>query len=286
MPLKVIEFVAPAIEALAQGLGYFEEEGVELEIRRTRSSVEQRAVLRDGACDVGLTAIDNIIAWNGDGDDLLLLAQVERTTVLDLIARPSIENVAGLRGKTLAVDAVTNGFAIALRQILADHGVGEGSYEMTPAGGINERFEALTSGVADAGLLGPPWSLQAIEQGLHRLTTVEAELRDFPGIGVVVRAARIEELRPRLTPYLRALDRAARWAAADNREAALEILAQSGFKGAGAVALFDACPADIWPSAPGVELLFEMRDRLGLLPDSPSRPEQILDRSVLEASAR
>lgn len=117
--LRINEFVAPGLQALAHGLGYFEAAGLDLEVERTRSATDQRRRVMSNECDAALTAIDNLIAWDAEGDDLRLVAQVERTTVLDLVARPDVGSVAELRGSTLAVDAVDSGFAIVLRWILS-----------------------------------------------------------------------------------------------------------------------------------------------------------------------
>jgi ABC-type nitrate/sulfonate/bicarbonate transport system substrate-binding protein len=275
--LRINEFVASGVEALAQALGCFDAEGLELKIERTRSATEQRARVMANGCDAALTAIDNLIAWDAEGDDLRLIAQVERTTVLDLITDPAVGSIEELRGSTLAVDAVESGFAIVLRQILAWHGIEDGAYRLEAEGGIKERFAALTEGRASAGLLGPPWSYQALDAGLHRLTSVEAELPAFPGIGLVVRAARLAELETPLKLYIKALESAARWAAEAERDEAIRLLVEAGFDERGATDLLDVCPSTLVPSLPGVELLFTMRRELGLLPDGAPRPEDLLE---------
>jgi ABC-type nitrate/sulfonate/bicarbonate transport system substrate-binding protein len=262
--LRVIEFVAPGVEAIAQRRGLYAEHGVEIETVRTRSSTEQRERMQSGDCDVALTAIDNLIAWNAAGDDLVLVGQVERTTVLDLVA--AAERIEDLRGTTLAVDAVDTGFAIVLRKILRDHGLGANDYELLAAGGIQQRCDAITGGQASGGLLGPPWSDQALAQGLRRLTTVEAALPDFPGIGVAVRSARLAELRDPLKRYLAALADAAAWAGAAPRDEAVALLVDAGFPPAGAGALLDVVPADVSVALDGVDLLYAMRRELDALP--------------------
>lgn len=262
--LRVIEFVPPAVEAIAQQRGLYAGHGVEIETVRTRSSTEQRERMQSGDCDVALTAIDNLIAWNTGGDDLVLVGQVERTTVLDLVA--SVERIEDLRGATLAVDAVDTGFAIVLRKILRDHGLGSDDYELLPAGGIQQRCDAITGRQAAGGLLGPPWSDQALAHGLHRLTTVEAALPDFPGIGVAVRVVRLEELRDPLARYLAALADAAAWATSTPRDEVITLLVDAGFPADGAGALLDVVPADIAVARGGVELLYAIRRELGVLP--------------------
>ena len=279
MTLRVIEFVPPAVEAIALHLGLFDN-ALALDVVRTRSSIEQRDRMLSDDCDVGLTAIDNLIKWNAQGADLRLVAQVERTTVLDLVAAPGIASVSDLRGATLAVDAVDSGFAIVLRKILLDHGVPAGEYELLSAGGINERCDALVSGRATAGLLGPPWSTRAIESGLIRLTTAEDALPALPGIGVVVRASRHAEVADRLQPYLEGLDAAVRWVAETDRAAAIEVLVAAGFDEQGAAALLDVVPRSLEPSVEGVELLYAMRREMGLLPQGAPVAEDLFLESL------
>ena len=272
--LRVIEFVAPGVEAIAQRRGLYAEHGVEIETVRTRSSTEQRERMQSGDCDVALTAIDNLIAWNAAGDDLVLVGQVERTTVLDLVA--AAERIEDLRGTTLAVDAVDTGFAIVLRKILRDHGLDADDYELLAAGGIQQRCDAITGGQASGGLLGPPWSDQALAQGLHRLTTVETALPDFPGIGVAVRAARLEELRDALARYLAALADAAAWAARTPRDEVIALLVEAGFPASGAGALLDVVPADVSVARGGVELLYAIRRELDVLPAGAPQPVDLV----------
>jgi ABC-type nitrate/sulfonate/bicarbonate transport system substrate-binding protein len=275
MSWRVIEFVSPGVEAIARQLGLFDEDALELEVVRTRSSSEQRDRLLSGECDAGLTAIDNLITWNTQGADLRLVAQVERTTVLDLIAAPDIATIADLRGATVAVDAVDSGFAIVLRKILLDHGVAAGDYELLAAGGIQERCDALVSARADAGLLGPPWSGRAIERGLVRLTTAEEALPALPGIGVVVRASHHVESADRLRSYLEGLQSAVRWVAEADRATAIDVLVAAGFGAQGAAAVLDVVPRSLEPSTEGVELLYAMRRELGLLPEGAPAADQL-----------
>jgi hypothetical protein len=54
-----------------------------------------------------------------DGGDLRIVAQVESTTPLQLVAGLSVTGVQGLRGAVLGVDAVNHGFPVVPRHLLA-----------------------------------------------------------------------------------------------------------------------------------------------------------------------
>ena len=263
--LRVIEFVAPSLGVLAHGLGLFDAAGIEVDAVRTRSSTEQRAGLMDGTYDLGLTAIDNLIAWDADGDDLVVVAQVERTTVLDLCAAPDVGAIAELRGRTLAVDAVDTGFAILLRHVLATHGLAPDKYELLPAGGIQQRMEAVIEGRAAAGSSDhrSTTSPSGAAAGSSRAPTRRS--RDCRG------SARCSGPPRRPRPgsgeaYVRALAGAAAWATDDREEEAVRMLEAAGFDREGAVQLFAIRARTVAPAGDGIALLYEMRRDLGMLP--------------------
>jgi ABC-type nitrate/sulfonate/bicarbonate transport system substrate-binding protein len=276
--LEIIEFVPPAAEALAGALGYFDEASLTVQTTRTRSAPEQRNRLLAGEFDAGLTAIDNLIAWNADGADLMLVAQVERTTVLDLVARAGTRSFDELAGARFAVDSPVTGFSIVLRAMFAKHGIHIGDDQLVAAGAIAERLEAIRSGRADAALLGPPWSQEAVASGMVRLATVESEFPNFPGIGLAVRRTRIGLVRSALSAYLRACSKAAAWARdPTHRDEALALLVDAGFPPQGAGAILDVVPPSLTPVMDGVRLLYNMRRQLRRLPMSAPDVEELVD---------
>ena len=277
--LRVIEFVPPSLGVLAHARGLFDAAGVEVDAVRTRSSTEQRAGLMDGTYDLGLTAIDNLIAWDADGDDLVVVAQVERTTVLDLCAAPDVGAIAELRGRTLAVDAVDTGFAILLRHVLATRGLAPDGYELLPAGGIQQRMEAVVEGRAAAGLLGPPFNQIALGRGCRVLAHAHEEVPRLPGIGAVLRASATPATMGAAHAYVRALAESAAWATDDREDEAVGMLEAAGFDREGAVQLFGIRARSVTPDDDGIALLYEMRRDLGMLP-AGAPPAEALVRSM------
>jgi ABC-type nitrate/sulfonate/bicarbonate transport system substrate-binding protein len=272
----MIEFVPASLHVLAAGLGHLDEAGLQVETVRTRSSTEQRAKLMDGRCDLGLTAIDNLIAWDAEGDDLVLVGQVERTTILDLCAAPDVGGFEDLRGRALAVDATDTGFAIVLRHVLARHGLPAGEYDLLAAGGIQQRMEAVIEGRAAAGLLGPPFNRVAIDRGCHVLTGAHDEFPAMPGIGAVLRASLPQETKDAAAAYLTALERAAAWATDERESEAVAMLEDAGFDPAGARGLFDIRARSLAPAREGIAWLYEMRRELSMLPAGAPTPDELV----------
>jgi len=259
--LKVMWFVPPAIHAVADSGGLLAAYGLHVEGIPTGSSDQQYEALLAGECDVAVTAMDNVILWNrrGRGDDFRIVAQVERTTSIALVARPEFTTVASLDGGRLLVDSVENGFVIALRMMLDDAGIAFDACTVLPAGGVKERFAALIAGDGDATLLGPPFLGMAEAAGMQCLAHADRAFPGFPGQGIVVRTGQLGDRRDEIVRWLAALEQARADIVADPlalmpRGATLPV----------ATALVDAVSTTLVPDPAGIDLLVAQRRHLGL----------------------
>jgi ABC-type nitrate/sulfonate/bicarbonate transport system substrate-binding protein len=277
--LRVLWFVPPPLAIVAQGLAMATE--VTLLSRRNTSSDEQFEALASGESDAVVTAIDNVMDWNlRDGpQDFRVVAQLERTTPLSVVARRDRTSLENLRGATILVDAPRNGFIVALRAMLADAGVGPEAYVLDPVGGVKERHDAIVTGHGHATLLGPPFDAMAIAAGLTRLATVQERYPAFPGQGLVVSSAALERMRPALSAWLRNLENA-RQSMGIAPEAARQALTSAGFPEPAVNAMLGATPASLVPDRAGIELLIEQRRRTGL-PGANTTYEGLVESSLL-----
>lgn len=262
--MKVMWFAPPAVALAAQGLSLPGAAGIDA--IRTRGSDEQFDTLVRGECDAVVTAMDNIFAWNrrpGPGD-FCIVAQIERTTPLVVMARPGVASIADLKGASLLVDAPGNGFVIALRALLKAEGLGPADYRLVEAGGVKERLDALLAGQGDATLLGPQFDEVAKRAGHHALTTVQDRYPKFPGQGVVVSRAALPRFQQDLSRWLRALDSACHRAVTFPLEVTEAMVQASGVDAATVSGLQRGIPDALQPDRAGVELLIAMRRELQL----------------------
>ena len=134
------------------------------------------------------TALDNVVAYNqGDGSpqapkDVDLIAVMGGTNGANsLIAQPEIKSIKDLKGRDLAVDAISTGYAFVLQEILAKNGVANGEYKLVAFGNTPTRFKALQEKKAVAGLLAPPVSQAAVAQGYVNLADAAEALGGYQG---------------------------------------------------------------------------------------------------------
>jgi ABC-type nitrate/sulfonate/bicarbonate transport system substrate-binding protein len=182
-PLRVIAFDGgwnlPVWAAQRQG--FFEANGVSVTIAWTPSSAYLITALLDGRYDIALAGIDNLVAYQeGQGEAKIpdnpdLFAFLGNDGGFASIASaPAVKSFAELKGRTVAVDAMTTGYAFVVREILARNGIAETDVTYVRAGGTANRYRDLLAGKQDATLLRTPFELLVRERGYNVLATAES----------------------------------------------------------------------------------------------------------------
>ncbi len=163
--------------------GFFERHGVSVTLETTPSSMYQAQKLVAGEFDLACTAVDNVIAYQeGAGEveldrepDLFIVmgaTQIE----LSFVVSPEIESYADLSGKSLAMDALTTGFAFALYRMLENAGLDPSATELVSVGSTPSRWESVREGQHAGTLLIEPFTSMAKAAGFRVL---ESSLETF-----------------------------------------------------------------------------------------------------------
>ena len=218
--IRVIEFpstgILPHHVAMEQGL--FEAEGLNVEITATPNSVFQITNLIDGNFEIAGTAIDNIVAYQeGQGvaelsrePDLFAFMGASQVN-LGLTVQADIAGYSDLKGTTLAVDALSTGFAFQLREMLEINGIGLDEYELIPVGATKARLESLIAGEHAGALLNPPFTQFGEAAGLRVIDYSQDALPPCQ-IGVMGACRGWAEAHPQaLEGFIRAELRAIDW---------------------------------------------------------------------------
>lgn len=197
--------------------GSFAKRDLDVRLHYTASSVEQVMALVGGKCQVGLTGFDNIVAYQeGQGE-----AQLDRApdlfafmggdnAFLSLVAAGDIASYADLKGRKIAVDAMTTGFAFVLREMLERNGIAASDVTFERAGGVVERFQGLKEGRFAATLVLTPFDLMAQAAGCRVLQSAASLIPHYQGVvGCAGRAwasAHRSQLERFIAGYREALD--------------------------------------------------------------------------------
>ncbi len=165
----------------AQRQGFFEANGISVQIGYTPSSGFLVTSLFDRKYDIALALADNLVAYQEGQGEAKIPADPDLTIFmsgdggfLSVVAAPSIRSFADLKGKSLSVDAMTTGAAFVLRELTARNGLGAGEVTYGTAGGTANRYNDLLAGKHDATLLRTPFEVLAQNRGYHVLANADA----------------------------------------------------------------------------------------------------------------
>lgn len=233
-PISVIAFPgAPNLPVFAaEQEGWFAEEGLELRLEFTPSSVYQAETVAAGRADMAFTAFDNVVAYAegqgaaGEGVDPDYVV-VMGATQLDvaLMAAADIAEPAALAGRRLALDAPTTGFAFVAYEILRRAGLSRDDVEMEAVGATPQRWQALKGGATDATLTIEPFTSLAGAAGFRPLGSTMGLFDAYQGGIVAARRGFARDHPDRVRGLLRAMLRGLAWVRDPaNREAATALL--------------------------------------------------------------
>jgi ABC-type nitrate/sulfonate/bicarbonate transport system substrate-binding protein len=126
--------------------GYFEAQGVRVELAYTPNSGFLVKSVLEGRADLAFAAIDNVIAYQEgqgessipDGPDLFAFMGGD-AGFISIVASPAVKSVTDLKGRTVSVDAMTTGFAFVVRELVTRNGLAESDVNFVRAGGTANR---------------------------------------------------------------------------------------------------------------------------------------------------
>ena len=201
----------------AQDKGFFAANGVAVKITPTPNSVFQLTGLIQGRFDLGMTAIDNLIAYREgqgeapvEGPDLVAVMGGDNG-FLRLTSVPEVKSIGDLRGKTVSVDARTTGYAFVLFEILDRNGLREPAYSVERAGGVLQRYQALLEKKQAATLLLSPFEVQAQARGFNVLADAVTVIGPYQGLVLGTRKSWADANRGAVVGFIRAYVQAVEW---------------------------------------------------------------------------
>lgn len=297
-PLEVIVFPGGFNWPLwvGQDKGFFAANGVEVKITPTPNSVFQIENLVAGKFDIAFSTIDNVIAYDeGQGEVALPVApdlfafMGGQYGAVRLVTKPEIRTFADLKGKSLAVDAATTGYAFVLRKILQKNGLAESDYTIARVGGTAARAEALMQGKTDGTILTSPLELAPEAAGFHRIANAVDAIGPYQAVLGVARRAWAKDHETGLVGFIRGYVASLAWLADPaHRDEAAAIYRKNLPRASEAAALkaWDvllASPEGFQKkgeiSLPGVRTVLELRSEYGRPQKNLTDPSKYIDES-------
>lgn len=223
----------PILAALENG--YFATADIAIHLDPITGSVQQITGMMEGKYDLGMTAFDNVLAYDAGQAEAKLAGEVDLVAFLGgeggslhLITAPEVKTIEGLKGKTLAVDAKSTGYAFVLYRIAAMHGVAQGDYSVLAVGSSQKRLDALIQGQAAGTLLSKPFDAFAVAKGFNDLVTMSKLFPHYQSTVGFTRRQWAKDHSEVLIAFIRAYVQGSLWLFDSNhKEGAIDLLMKS-----------------------------------------------------------
>jgi ABC-type nitrate/sulfonate/bicarbonate transport system substrate-binding protein len=290
--IKIGLFNQDAAIIAANQKGFLKQENIRIEIDTVTDSPTLLRNLISGKYDLILNNADNVIAWaEGQGEDpqkndFVIFLGGSQGVDQKLVVAPGINDYQDLKGKVLAADAVTTGYAVVAMAILKKHGLEwKRDYEVKSFGNTTARADAMSRGEAVGAMMSMA-DEEIKKRGFKILTEAKDHVKHYArGLGATRRewANANEDLVVRFT---RAMIRATDWLQdGKNKDDVIQLLlGETKNNKARAEAMYVATLSPTMGltarsrlDMEGIRTVIELREIAGLMKPPVPKPEKYVD---------
>jgi ABC-type nitrate/sulfonate/bicarbonate transport system substrate-binding protein len=259
----------------AKDLGLFKKYNVDVQHTPLDSSPSVMEAFVSGQSDMAIANVGTAVNAYFRGVPLRILAGTPASDYPIMAVSSSIDGVAGLKGKKIAVWSVPSDATLALNALV------EAKYGLTPAKDLTyvkvpaqNVCDTIRRNQADAGIVFEPFASSCLTSGAHRVAAAGTVSFDPPKLVsssvIIVNADFLEKHTHAVEAVLSALDEAVTWAA-KNKTAAVQSLAQYSGQPESAIGLsYDSANFDIAIDRSYHDILLKHYQEAGLIKQIPT----------------
>lgn len=211
----------------AQEQGIFAKHGIDAQLVLIRGGATLVASLVTGEIQAAFTSGVSVLGAAAQGVDVKMLTSISSRVSWKLIANPQIKKADELRGKRFGVQSIVGSTwmyaMLALEQLGLDPK--RDGISFLPIGDAVTIGHALEAGRIDAAVLDPTLSRRLTGKGFSQVVDLAKTNATFPGLGLGVTRAQLEQQTATIEKIVTALTEGAALAQIPaNKRAALKIL--------------------------------------------------------------
>jgi NitT/TauT family transport system substrate-binding protein len=228
---------------LTEQLGFFKEEGLDVELINSRAGVEAENELLAGAVQGVVGFYDHTIDLQAKGKYLVSIVQFSQAPgEVELVATAkadTIKSPADFKGKTLGITGIGSSTDFLTQYLAVKNGVKIGEFTTLPVGAGNTFIAAMKQGKIDAGMTTEPTVAQTLKSGdakilvdLRTPDTTQAALGGpYPAASFYVQSTWLESHKPEAQKLANAFVKTLRWMATHSAEEITEKMPKDYYVG-------------------------------------------------------
>ena len=205
----------------ASWLGFYKEEGVDVEISQVAGASKILEAVVGGSADVGGGVYEQTLQMAAEGKSIVCFISLLKSPNFAIIAAPGVKEFSDLRGKTVGVSSVGSPSQFYLTCLLAAAGINPSEVSTATVGMGSTAMAALERGQVDAAVLFgsaiTAYLARKPEAVVLADTRTPAGLRaafqvdDYPASCLLSRREWLDENRESATRIARAVRRSLAW---------------------------------------------------------------------------
>ena len=270
--------------------GYFEEEGVDVELTFVAGGSTLTQALIGGNVDLAQNGYSSAIAAAVAGADIKIVGGIANILPFVIVGRPEVKTFEDLKGKTIAVSRFGSSTHASAKMAMEHFGMAEGDVTVLQLGGEADRTAAFMTDQVAANVLQYPVAQDLIDDGANLLVDMVDIVDAYPNTAYVTTESFLAEpdSQEAIKRYFRALARGMKGMRDNPAEAAqiaatfLKVEQTPNFDKAVSYYSEDVYARDLQPTIAGMqEVLDELAKEIPAAADAS--PEAMVDSSILDA---
>ncbi|WP_159593424.1 ABC transporter substrate-binding protein [Chelativorans xinjiangense] len=166
---------------MADEEGFFEEEGINVEIVAFRGGTDMVRGMVAGAVDIGVTSLAGVSVGIAAEQPLKVFYGGFNMAVFDWYAVPEIDSMANAKGKRFGVTRIGSSTDFLTRHALQTQGLDPDSdVQIIQGGGSVERLAAMEAGQIDVNIFATPEKFMAADAGFKPILKQTDIAPDYP----------------------------------------------------------------------------------------------------------
>ncbi len=187
---------------MAQDAGFYEKNGLKLEIVKVVGGRESGPDLKSGRIDLMHIGMSSVVRANAAGADLVTIGSLSNVIRNTMFTAPGIKTAADLKGKAIGISSAGSETDPTTTLALRKLGLTRDDVTIKEIG--VQRLNAVRNGEVAASLMGEPYRSEAFALGLNAIVDLYAERTPWLYSGLVVHRGFLKAHRDRVLSFLRA----------------------------------------------------------------------------------
>jgi len=154
---------------LAKALGYFDQEGLDVELTYTKGGSEAATALASGSCEYSGNAIDHAVAAADRGKSLVMISDFMNQPGIAIVIRPGdkdkYKTFADFKGKTVGITSIGSATHVLAIWMAHRAGLGKDDLKIVGVGAGSTMISALAGNQVDAAYGTDPYVTTLIKTG-------------------------------------------------------------------------------------------------------------------------